>query len=354
MGRSYAQFDLEERCAIARLREGGQSIRQIAAALDRSPSSVSRELKRNSGVGPRSEPYKPSYAQQQTKARRWGGSRLERDDALRDQVLGLLTQGWSPEQVVGRLKLEQGRTVIGVETIYRFIYAQLARTNDGAWRNYLPRAKYRRGRRRKRGGSPALHIKHRVSIDQRPPIADDRQQVGHWEADFMLFARYGQSVLVLHERTSRFTLFIRTGDRKAKPTAKLLRRLLRTLPPAMRQSLTFDNGTEFAEHHRLNARPISLPTFFCDPHSPWQKGGVENAIGRFRRILPRRTNLDLIDPRRIAIATCAFNHIPRQCLDFRTPAEVFSQHVLHFEWESTSPLSRGRTELMLSLSDRTF
>jgi IS30 family transposase len=335
MGRSYEQFSLEERCAIARLREGGQSIRQIAAALDRSPSSVSRELRRNTHDGPRAKPYEPSYAQKQTRARRWSGSRLERDDALRDQVLGLLARSWSPEQVVGRLKRQTGRTVIGVESIYRFIYAQLARTNDGAWRNYLPRAKYRRGRRPKPGGSPALHIKGRVGIDQRPEAAADRAQPGHWEADFMLFARYGQSVLVLHERTSRLTLFLKTDNRRAEPTAQILGRLLDPLPAPLKLSLTFDNGTEFAEHHRLG-----IPTFFCDPHSPWQKGGVENAIGRFRRVLPRRTDLDHVDPDHLADAAHAFNHVPRQCLDFQTPAEVFSK-VLHFERESTSRPSPG-------------
>ena len=341
MGRSYKQLTLEERCEIARLREGGQSVGQIAAALDRSPSSIGRELKRNTGSGPRAGGYRPAYAQEQTRARRWSGSRLERDEALRETVLDLLGQGWSPEQVVGRLKRDEGRTVIGVETIYRFIYAQLKRTNDGAWRQYLPRAKHRRGRRAKKGGSPALHIKHRVGVDQRPPAAADRAQVGHWEADFMLFARYGQSVLVLHERSSRLTLFLRTDNRKAEPTAKLLRRLLEPLPPALRLTLTFDNGTEFAEHHSLNPAPLSLATYFCEPHSPWQKGGVENAIGRFRRFLPRRTNLDDIDHDQLVAATRAFNHTPRQCLDFRTPAEVFSQQVLHFERESTSRRSPG-------------
>jgi IS30 family transposase len=335
MGRRYEQISLEDRCAIARLREGGQSIRQIAAALDRSPSSISRELKRNTGSGPRSQPYKPAYAEQQTKARRWSGSRLERQTALREQVLELLKRGWSPEQVAGRLRREAGRTVIGVESIYRFVYAQLARTNDGAWRLYLPKAKYRRGRRPRKGGSPVLHISHRVSIDERPAGAGDRGQPGHWEADFMLFARYGQSVLVLHERTSRLTVFIKTDTRKAEPTARLLGQWLDPLPALLKRSLTFDNGTEFAEHHRLE-----IPTFFCDPHAPWQKGGVENAIGRLRRFLPRRTDLDLIDPDQIAAAVHAFNRVPRQCLDFQTPAEVFSR-VLHFERESTSRPSPG-------------
>ena len=336
MGRQYEQFSVEEREEIARLQTQGASIRQIAAALDRSPSSVSRELKRNVGSGPRARPYSPSYAQAQTAARRWSGSRLERDQALRERVLKALEQGWSPEQVAGRLKLEEGRGVIGHESIYRFIYSQLKRTNDGAWRHYLPRAKARRGRRGRKGGSPTSLIQQRVGLSQRPPQALDRQQPGHWEADFMLFSTYGQSILVLHERTSRLTALIKTADRKAKPTAKTLAGLLDGLPDGLRQSLTFDNGTEFAEHYR-----IGLPTFFCDPHAPWQKGGVENAIGRIRRHLPRKTDLAAISHDQIRAIAQAYNHTPRHCLDFRTPAEVFSR-VLHFERESIGPRSHGR------------
>lgn len=339
MGTAYNQLSLEERWRIAELHRAGHSIRQIAAALDRAPSSISRELKRNTGQGPRSEPYRPAYAEQQTAARRWSGSRLERDEALRDQVLAALAKGWSPAQVVGRLKLEHGRTIIGCERIYRFIYAQLKRTNDGAWRRYLPRAKCRRGRRSRASQSPALFIKNRVPLSRRPAEVEDRTQPGHWEADFMLFSKYGHSVLVLHERTSRLTTFLRTPDRKALATAKTLTRLLRPLPKSLRRTLTFDNGTEFAEHHRLKRR-LGLKTFFCDPHAPWQKGGIENAIGRLRRYLPRKTNLDQITPSDIEHASRAYNHAPRKCLDFHTPAEVFSR-VLHFERDSTSRRSPG-------------
>jgi IS30 family transposase len=336
MGRRYGQLSFEERCEIAELRRAGRSIRQIAAALDRQPSTISRELKRNAGQGPRAEPYRPSYAQQQTAARRWSGSKLDRNGELRAQVLSRLGQGWSPEAVVGRLRLQAGRTVVGCETIYRFIYAQLKRSNDGAWRNFLPRAKHRRGRRHQRGGlSPALTMKGRVPIHARPAEALDRLQPGHWEADFMLFASYGQQLLVLHERSSRLTLLARTESRKAPLTAARLAQLLEPLPPELRRSLTFDNGTEFAEHHRLG-----LPTFFCDPHAPWQKGGVENAIGRVRRWLPRRTDLDQLGPDDIFRAAHAYNHTPRKRLDFLTPAEVFSR-LLHFEWESSSRPSPG-------------
>ena len=129
MGKGYRQLSLEERCSIARLHEDGQSIRQIAAALDRSPSSISRELSRNSGV---QVGYQPAYDQQQTRARRWSGMRLERDQALRNEVLGRLQAGWSPEQVAGRMALEAGRNLISYESIYRFIYAQIGRTKDYA------------------------------------------------------------------------------------------------------------------------------------------------------------------------------------------------------------------------------
>ena len=338
MGTSYNQITLDERCHIAELHRAGKSVRQIAAALDRAPSSISRELKRNAGS--QRAGYRPAFAQQQTQARRWSGSRLERNAALRATVLDHLQQGWSPAAICGRLALEQGHPVIGCETIYRFIYAQLKRTNDGRWRNYLPRAKGRRGRRKAASSrSPALAIKLRLPIDQRPHEALDRRQAGHWEADFMLFSRLRQSILVLHERTSRFTAIVHTDNRRAQPTADTIALFFKLTPSNLRRSLTFDNGTEFAEHHQLH-NSTGLQTFFCDPHSPWQKGGVENAIGRIRRFLPRTTDLQALHPQDIVRFILAYNHTPRQCLDFHTPAEVFSK-MLHFKRESTPSLRSG-------------
>jgi transposase, IS30 family len=332
MGQSYEQLSLEERCAIARLREAGQSIRQIAAALDRPPSTVSREMKRNSGsqVG-----YRPGYADEQARARRWSGSRLERDEGLREAVLDRLAGGWSPEQIAGRLALEAGCKVISHETIYRFVYAQMKRTQDFGWRLYLPRAKTRRGWRGKRGGSPASFIKERKAIGERPEAANDRKAAGHWEADYMLFAKYGQALLVAHERSSRIILLARTPNRKAVVTAHALHRMLTPVPQPLRATITFDNGTEFAQHHRLHQQ-LGVGTFFCDPHSPWQKGGVENAIGRLRRHLPRSINLDALTSRQLRELASAYNHTPRKCLDFQTPAEAISNHLLHFKCESTS------------------
>ncbi len=183
MGKEYRHVTIEERCEVARLRASGQSVRQIAASVDRSPSTIARELKRN---GSQTQGYQPVYADQQAHARRWRGSKLERDSELREQVLARLQQGWSPEQVAGRLALEPGKQVVSHETIYRFIYAQLARKKDYSWRNYLPRGKSQRGWTGRRGGNPASFIAHRRPVAERPQGVDNRQTPGHWEADLML------------------------------------------------------------------------------------------------------------------------------------------------------------------------
>jgi len=167
MGQKFKQFSLEDRCEIARRRQAGESLRQIAAAVGCAASSVSRELKRNSAAAD----YKPVYAMEQAQGRRWRGSRMVRDLPLQAAVLEHLALGWSPEQVSAALAQSGQR--ISHESIYRFIAAQIARTKDYSWRRYLPRAKSKRGYRGRKGGSSALHIRERVSIDQRPA------EVGH-------------------------------------------------------------------------------------------------------------------------------------------------------------------------------
>ena len=166
MGRNYKQITLAERCQITQLLAAGFKVREIAAALDRAPSTIARELKRN---GSRTKGYEPSYAQQQARARRWNGCRLERDQGLREAVLTRLAQGWSPEQVAGRLAREAGRRVISHESIYRFIYAQIRRNKAYSWRHYLPRAKSKRGYRGRRGGSPASFHQVAAPAVRAPP-----------------------------------------------------------------------------------------------------------------------------------------------------------------------------------------
>ena len=328
----YTQLSLEERCSIARLHEDGQSIRQIAATLDRQPSTIARELKRNKGskIG-----YQPAYAQAQASARRWTGSRLERDDALRDTVLDRLATGWSPEQISGRLAREEGRKIISHETIYRFVYAQLKRTNDTAWRLYLPRAKIKRGWRTK-GGWPRTDGK--CSIHDRPAHIATRETPGHWEADCMLFRTPGPGILIAHERHSRMTIAVVQPNLKADPIAHSLAQMLEPFAPELRQSITFDNGTEFSRHRRI-ASQLSLKTYFCDPRAPWQKGGVENAIGRLRRALPTKTDLAALPEIQLNAIIASYNHTPRKCLGFQTPAEIFNP--LHFQCESTPVSTTG-------------
>ena len=331
---NYRQLSIEERCEIARLHEGGHSLRQIAAALDRQPSTVSGELRRNSGskIG-----YSPTYARQQAGARRWSGSRLERNDALREDILDRMADGWSPEQISGRLALDAGHPVISHETIYRFVHAQMKRTNDVSWRRFLLRGKLKRGWRNKGGGAP--RFTDRRSIHDRPAEAVDRATQGHWEADAMLFSKAGQAVLVAHERTSRVALVVRPPNLKAEPTAKALVAILKSMPAAMRRTITFDNGTEFARHYRLTQQ-LGIQTYFCDTKSPWQKGGIENAIGRLRRSLPRKTNLDAVSSSAIDKLVARYNNTPRKCLGFKTPAETFIKP-LHFKCESTPGSSPG-------------
>src|SRR5574341_827341 len=226
--RKYRHFSIEERCEIARRCQAGESVRQIAAALDRSPSSIARELERNSG----SLGYKPSYASEQAHARRWRGSRLLRQPALQELVLKLLKRGLSPEAVAGRLALEKGKQVISHESIYRFIYAQIARTKNYAWRRYLPRGKVKRGYRGRKGGSSALHIVDRVSIAERPARFADRANAGHWEADSMQFAGY-RFALALHERSSRLIWLQRQPTKQAAGVAKAIHPLLAHFPKAL-------------------------------------------------------------------------------------------------------------------------
>ncbi|MGA9867040.1 MAG: IS30 family transposase, partial [Acetobacteraceae bacterium] len=155
-----------------------------------------------------------------------------------------------------------------------------------------------------------------------------------------LFSRYGQSVLVAQERASRFVLLAKPPSRKAALTATRLHRWLSFLPPQLRRALTHDNGTEFADHHKPGDA-LGINIYFCNPHSPWQKGGIENANGRLRRFLPRKADIRQCSPRQIDAIARSYNNTPRKCLGFKTPVELFSSHLLHFKCESTSALARG-------------
>jgi transposase, IS30 family len=325
MGERYRQLSLSERIEIYRLHAGGKSLRIIGRRLGRSASTIGRELERNSTatkVWPGG--YDAGRAHRLAMRRRWADPRfkLVRQPDLRALVKDRLAMGWSPEQIAGRLTLEHGRTVISHESIYRFIYHRTALKDY--LHKLLPRRKSKRGRFARRGGSQVDRIRHRRPVAERAQEAADRQTPGHWEADFMLFARHGQSLLVLHERHSRFTLVHRPPNRMAEPTAKAIAKAIEPFEPALRRTISFDNGSEFARHYRLTDQ-LGIETFFCDPHCPWQKGGIENAIGRLRRTLPTRTDITQSTEHTIRQAIASYNATPRKCLDFKTPDEAFSK-----------------------------
>jgi len=145
----------------------------------------------------------------------------------------------------------------------------------------------------------------------------------------MLFAKYGQAVLATHERRSCLLIVCRQPNKAAEPVAKKLTDLFTSLPMPLRRTITFDNGTEFAYHYRL--RKLSMRTFFCDPHAPWQKGSTENAIGRMGRGRPRKTDLATLSDDRLLDLVRSYNHTPRKCLDYKTPAEVFARDLFALE-----------------------
>ncbi len=342
MGTRYRQLCLTERIEIYRLNSAGKSLRTIASFLGRSASTISRELTRNSKPT-KAWPggYLPDRANGLAeRRRRWDcRHKLARQPVLRAVVRDRLAMGWSPEQIAGRLTLDNAPMRISHESIYRFIYHRSAQKDY--WHRLLTKRKSRRGTLGRRGGSSVQRIKNRRSLHDRPDEVQDRKVPGHWEADLMLFSKYGQVVLVSHERHSRLLLADRRPNKKAQGVTDKLTEMLTPLPPRLRRTITFDNGTEFAFHYQLTER-LGLKTFFCDPHAPWQKGGVENAISRMRRMLPRKSDLSQLSQRDLDNIVASYNNTPRKCLGFRTPTEVFfdSLKPLHFKREPTLPLSR--------------
>jgi transposase, IS30 family len=322
--RSYGQLGLTERIEIYRLHADGKSLRFIARALDRSVSTISRELVRNSKASKKwAGGYDPQRAQELMLRRHARGRahKLERSAGLREEVLKRLAEGWSPEQIAGRMAQEQASERISYESIYRYIYWRSWSFKETLHR-LLPRKKHRRGKRLNKGRWSKEAIVDRVSIHARPAVVEGRTRSGDGEADLMSFAQPGQFLLVAQERRSRRKLLVRQDVKTAQSVADHLSALVEQMPRRTCQSMTFDNGTEFSKHYLLRRR-FGIQTWFCDTHSPWQKGGIENAIGRLRRLLPRKTDLDALHKHSLFTCIDRYNNTPRKCLGFKTPNEVF-------------------------------
>ncbi|MCE6949654.1 IS30 family transposase [Cereibacter sphaeroides] len=321
---------LDERRVLAQLLHRKISVTQIALQLGRHRATVHREIRRNTWRDfevPMASGYWHLTAQQLAEARRARQRKLVRHSELRAVVIERLKDGWSPEQIAGRLARDGGRPRVCHETIYRYVYSQDGRAQELA--QHLPeRRRFRKPRfaRKPRG----LVFPERCMIRHRPQAVKDRQEFGHWEADLMIFRKeHGPAnVATVVERVSRYTVLFRNNDRRSRPIMNGLITLLAPLPQPARRSLTFDRGLEFVSWRELE-QGLGVQAWFCDPQAPWQKPTVENTNRRVRRWLPRETVLLELSPPDLTALSIRMNATPRKCLGFRTPTEVFRDNLRH-------------------------
>ena len=268
----YIHMKLEERKEIYKLRQAGKSIRAIAAIIVRSPSSVSRELRRNSDdIG-----YLPDTAYlKYRKNRSIRRKKIMRLTPLKDYVITKLRNRWSPEQISGRMRVERQPFYASHETIYQFVYSNEAK--NLSLYHFLRYRQLKRGQlygRKHRSEA----IKDRVSIHDRPSYIQERLVVGHFEGDLTFFkGNRKMNLTVLTERVSRIIMLIKNESKQPGPIADRIYNRIKNYPDHVRTSITFDNGIEFAKHTQLKEK-LGIKTYFCDPGSPWQKGSVENSI----------------------------------------------------------------------------
>ncbi len=313
----------EERVRIADLYRAGNGVRAIADELGRSASTISRELRRNRDTS--NGQYRPFTAHRMACERRARPrkGKLARDPQLRVFVQERLEKRWSPEQICHALREQfpdQPERHVVHETIYQAIY----RPCLGDLRRDLPRV-LRTGRRRRKphrrpDARRAGSLVDMTMIDQRPAEAADRSEPGHWEGDLITGAHNRSAIGTLVERSSRFTLLLHLPDRH---TAEAVRDALidafSRLPAELRRSLTWDQGKELALHHEV-AHALSMPVFFCEKASPWQRPSNENTNGLLRQYFPKGTDLRVHDADRLATVAAELNERPRKTLGWNSPA----------------------------------
>ena len=316
---------LAEREEIAVGLAARKPLRQIARELGRPVSTVSREVARNSS---RAGFYRATAAQYraEARARRPKTAKLAGNEELRGWVQGKLRKRWWPEQVSRRLAAEFPRRPemqVPHETIYQSIYVQ----GRGALRRELAKS-LRTGRAlrkpRRKEGERRGRIAGMVNISERPAEAADRAVPGHWEGD-LLAGAYGKSAIgTLVERTTRFTMLVPLpGGHDATAVAGALTPVVAGLPDAVRRSLTWDQGWEMRAHEQI-AVAADCEIYFCDPHSPWQRGSNENTNGLLRQYFPKSTSLAGHSPAHLAAVADELNGRPRKTLGWKTPAEAMA------------------------------
>ena len=311
---AYRRVTVTERRLIRMWRQAGCGQREIARRLGRSPSTICRELARNTGgCG-----YRPEQAHRmaQERAERLGPRRFT--EPVKLDAEARLRDGWTPEMISGRARLE-GRPWVCKETIYKHIYAD-AKAGGELWK-HLPRAHRKRRRRcprddgRRRGKIPNQRM-----IDTRPPAVETRATVGHWEGDLIQGAKKSGHLVTLVERSTRLTLVDRTASKEAREVTRIICRMLCGMPPASRLSLTLDNGKEFAWHEKL-ASKTGMDVFFAHPYHSWERGTNENTNGLIRRLHPKNTSFVGIGKASLQRIEAYLNDRPRNCLGWMTPNE---------------------------------
>ena len=330
----------EERYELARLRDGGLSVRAVAAAMGRSPSTICRELARN--ASPRTGGYQPELAHRMAweRQRRPKGSRLSGSPALRAAVQQMLDRRYSPEQASGRLKvLYPGEAAMQVshETIYQSIYVY----PRGQLRREL-QACLRSGRvvRHRRGQRPRSRVRivDAVPIGQRPAEVQGRLVPGHHEGDLIMGSRASNSAVgtIVERTTGYLTLLPLHAGHNSATVADAIIEQMSALPPWFARTLTWDRGVEMAQHKRVTAA-TGIQVYFADPHAPWQRGSNENINGLLREYLPRGTDLRPRTPAQLQAIAAELNDRPRKRLGFRTPAEEFAKLLADNRRVATTP-----------------
>ncbi|MFE5163693.1 IS30 family transposase, partial [Streptomyces sp. NPDC056697] len=321
---SSRYLTLEERIHIADRAREKAPVRTIAAELGRSPSTVSREIRRNRH--PTNGQYRPHAAEARAESRRPRPkpSKIGTNPQLRDFVQGCLDQRWSPEQICQALRAQfPDRPEMHVvhETIYQALYIQ----GRGELRRELARA-LRTGRVRRKPRRQAQQRQPRyrhpmVMISERPAEADDRAVPGHWEGDLIMGKENGSAIGTLVERSTRYLLLVHLPHGRAtEPVRDALVETVKTLPAHLKRSLTWDQGSEMGRHQEFTIA-TDIPVYFCDPASPWQRGSNENTNGLLRQYFPKGTDLSVHNPEHLAAVAAELNGRPRKTLGWETPAE---------------------------------
>ena len=318
--RSERALSVAEREEISRGLVQGLSLRAIAESLSRAPSTVSREVARNGGrQGYRAESAERRAVQQ---GKRPKVCKLAANASLRRTVARQLSKGWSPEQIAGWLRV-QGKDEaerVSHETIYRSLFLQARGVLKQELTKHLRRGRVlRHSIHGDKGGHQRGRLAEAVSIRERPAEASDRAVPGNWEGD-LISGSGNTHIATLVERSTRFTMLVKVEGKDATSVSKALVRKMKRLPAELRRSLTWDRGLELAKHREIEMA-TDLKVYFCDPYSPWQRGSNENTNGLLRQYFPKGTNLSVHSQADLNKVAKLLNERPRKTLGFRTPAE---------------------------------